>query len=112
MFKRFVMSALIFAAGFALCALTYGSNVPSLAKGALSNQARLVTPPQAAQNPCTPQFWEYRVVTNYDLYKPNVKDINRDLNQFGLQGFEIYQAFQTSPDSGSILTILLRRPRQ
>jgi hypothetical protein len=35
MIKRFAAAAAIFAAGFALCAVTYGGNVASLAKGIL-----------------------------------------------------------------------------
>jgi hypothetical protein len=37
MLKRFGASAAIFAAGFALCAITYSGNLASLAKGSLPN---------------------------------------------------------------------------
>ncbi len=105
MFKRFVTFAAIFMAGFALCALTFGGTIAPLAKETLS-----LPTAQAPQSPCTPQFWEYRVVSR----DSNHKNLESDLNRLANQGFEVFSVKQSGEGStaGFDLTILLRRPKQ
>jgi len=100
MFKRFIASAVIFAAGFALCAVIGGRSFAYL-----SNSQEL-----AAQNPCKPQSWEYRAVFKG---RPD-KNLDAELNQLANQGFEIFSVKQTGEGAtpGFNLTILLRRPKQ
>jgi hypothetical protein len=104
MFKRFIASAVIFSAGFAICAVINGSDLVSFAQ-ALSRPAT-----QAAQNPCQPQLWEYRVVFKG---RPD-RNLDSELNQLANQGFEVFSVKQTGEGStpGFNLTIVLRRPKQ
>jgi hypothetical protein len=96
----FVASFVIFAAGFALCVVIYGGNL-----------ARPASPAVAAQNSSKPQHWEYRVATKY--FKPGKKwEMDSELSLFGEQGFEIHSVTQSSPQLGSYVTIVLRRPKQ
>jgi hypothetical protein len=73
MIKRFAASAAIFAAGFALCAVTYGGNAASLANG-LPNQ----TAPQAQKATQTQIVWEYTWTNNAG-----------EINKLGAQGWEL-----------------------
>ena len=74
MIKRFAASATIFVAGFALCAVIYGGNVASLAKGILPDQ----TYPQAQKASQAQIMWEYMWTNN-----------TNDLNKLGAQGWEL-----------------------
>jgi len=108
MIKRFIKAAVAFAAGFALCAGINGSNLTPLAKETPSSPTAL--PTQAAQNPCKPQLWEYRVVFKG---RPD-RNLDYELNQLANQGFEIFSLKQTGEGAtpGFNLTIMLRRPKQ
>jgi|SRR5262245_55323350 len=109
MFKRFVTSAAIFVAGFAICAGINGSDLVSLAKETLYRPNALAT--QATQNTPAHQFWEYRVVTRYIL-RDNKGGIDQELSALGAQGFEIHTVTESRADVGFYLAVVLRRPRQ
>jgi hypothetical protein len=109
MFKRFVTSAAIFVAGFAICAGINGSDLVISAKEKLSRPNALAT--QAPQNTPTHQLWDYRVVTRYIL-RDNKGGIDQELSALGAQGFEIHTVTESRADVGFYLAIVLRRPRQ
>lgn len=73
MFKRFFTSAVIFTAGFALCAVIWGGSLASFAKGNLSSHSVATT-----QSPQPRTVWEY-------TWTGNAKDLNR----LGAQGWEL-----------------------
>jgi hypothetical protein len=76
MIKRFITSTVIFAAGFALCAVINGKNPVSFAKETLSRPVA-----GAAQEQKEPQpkiVWEYTYINNVN-----------DLNKLGAQGWEL-----------------------
>src|SRR5262245_34528057 len=112
MFKRFVTPAMLFVSGFALCAVIWGGNLASLAKGTLSNQAAPATSAQATPTSPTGQQWEYRVVTGHSLTSISERDVNAKLSNLTEQGFDIYWLDQTSSAGEFHLTIALRRPRR
>jgi hypothetical protein len=107
--RKFITSAVIFAAGFALSAVLGGSNLASLARGTFSGQSALATPAQNTQ-PSTLQKWEYRVLTKH-IHRENKGDMEVDLNRLGEQGFEIFSVTESSGEAGFHLAIVLRRPR-
>ena len=74
MIKRFAAAAAIFAAGFALCAVTYGGNAASLAKGIFPNQLSQ----QTQKAPQTHIAWEYTWTDNAG-----------EIIKLGAQGWEL-----------------------
>jgi hypothetical protein len=107
MIKPFIKAAVIFAAGFALCAAISSGNLASLAKEKLSRQNALVT-----QAPSTAQQWEYRVITGHSLNSISEKDVNAKLSHLTEQGFEVYWLDQVGSGAEFHLTIALRRPKR
>jgi hypothetical protein len=107
--RKFITSAVIFAAGFALSAVINGRSLASLAKGNFSSPAALATPAQNTQ-PSTSQKWEYRVLTK-NIVRENKGDLDVDLNRLGEQGFEIFSVTESNADIGFHLAIVLRRPK-
>lgn len=106
--SRFIASFVIFAAGFALCAVIYGGNLASFANRIL---ARPASPADTAQNSSKPQIWEYCVATKYS--QPGKKwEMDYELSLFGEQGFEIHSVTQSSSSLGSYVTVVLRRPKR
>jgi hypothetical protein len=68
---------------------------------------------QATQTSSTSQRWEYRVVTIskdglFSGYRR--ENVEKELNQLGEQGFEIFRMTQSSSHVGFYTTIVLRRP--
>lgn len=109
---RFIKSVAIFATGFALCAVIDIRNLASLAKGTLSTSAASSSPAQLKQTPSTPQLWDYRVVSNFDVRTLRMDEVDRELNRLGGLGYEIYSVKQTSQNSSTYISIVLRRPKQ
>ena len=109
---RFIAPVAFFAAGFALCAVIDIRNLASLAKGTLSTSAAPASIEQLKQTPSTLQLWDYRVVSNLDLRTLRMDEVDRELNRMGGLGYEIYSVKQTSQNSQTYLSIVLRRPRQ
>jgi hypothetical protein len=111
MIKRFIASAVIFVAGFALCVAVYGGNLGSLAKGLLARPDSPTITTQGALRGL-PQ-WEYRVVTKQMLSIGGNEDYG--LNALGAQGFEVVGVSQSSvvaaPNIYHYLTVVLRRPK-
>ncbi len=106
--RHFVLSVVIFAASFALSAVIDVRNLAFPAKGTLSNPASSTV---AAQNPSTPQFWEYRVVAK-NIYRDNRADNDQELNALAAQGFEIFSVSTPRQDIGFYMVFVLRRPKQ
>jgi hypothetical protein len=100
--SRFITSFIIFTAGFVLSAVIDVRNLASPTKGTLSNSEA------SAQKTSVPQLWEYRVVTR----EHDDKKMDHEVNALGAQGFEVFQMTQSSTNSWTWVTILLRRPKQ
>jgi hypothetical protein len=106
--KHVVSAILIFAAVFMMSAATDGRSFLHSTKSLEPNIAA-----QSSQSP-TLQRWEYRPVTASvgGLLGDRKGIVERELNQLGMQGFEINSMTQSSADVGFHLTIVLRRPEQ
>jgi hypothetical protein len=111
-FKYFMMAAVIYVAGFATNALIGNKSPLSFAKS-----IEPVVVAQTTQTPSTLQRWEYRVVTIsrdglFSGYRR--ENVEKELNQLGEQGFEIFRMTQSSSNVGFYTTIVLRRlgPKQ
>jgi hypothetical protein len=109
---RFITPVAIFAAGFALSAVLDIRNLASQAKGTLSTSAAPASPAQLKQTPSALQLWDYHVVSNLDLRTLRMDEVDRELNRLGGLGYEIYSVKQTSQNSSTYLSIVLRRPKQ
>ena len=110
--KHFMSAVVIFVAGFATNAFISDKSPLSSAKSLEPAVAA-----QANQTPSTSQRWEYRVVTIskdglFSGYRR--ENVEKELNQLGEQGFEIWRMTQSSSNVGFYTTIVLRRssPRQ
>ena len=69
MIKRFAAAAAIFAAGFALCAVTYGGNVASLAKGILPKLNQFWLSGNCRK--CPKMLWSYRLFCRRATFDPS-----------------------------------------
>lgn len=110
--KHFMSAIVIFIAGFATNALIGNESLLSSAK---SFEPTVVA--QTTQAASTSQRWEYRVVTIakdglFSGYRR--ENVEKELNQLGEQGFEIFRMTQSSSNVGFYTTIVLRRlgPKQ
>jgi Domain of unknown function (DUF4177) len=106
--KHFMSAVVIFVAGFATNALMGNK---SLLPAAKSLEPAVVA--QTTQPASTSQRWEYRVVTIskdglFSGYRR--ENVEKELNQLGEQGFEIFRMTQSSSNVGFYTTIVLRRP--
>jgi len=101
--KYVVLAIVFFAAVFMMSVAMNGRSFLQSMKSLEPNIAA-----QSSQSPAS-QRWEYRLVTATGDRKGGVE---KELNQLGEQGFEIYRMTQSSGEIGFYLTILLRRPKQ
>ena len=99
MFKRFAPSAVIFAAGFALCAVIGGKSFAFLSQE-----------PPTQQTPCKPQSWEYHLIAKE--IEDKRREVDAELKALGSAGFEIVSVTQSGSSARHVATIILRRPKQ
>ncbi len=108
--RHFLLSLVIFVAGFALSAVVDGKRLASLTMGTLSNQAVAEVAAQPAQKTSPLPKWEYRVVSRF--VAPGQADVDFELNRFGEQGYEMCGVAQSAGGpAGNVLTVVFRRPR-
>ncbi|HEU0184955.1 MAG TPA: hypothetical protein VFS27_06545 [Blastocatellia bacterium] len=110
----FLSSLVIFVAGFALSAIVDGRRLASTAPGTLSNSLAPEVAAQSASQSSTTQNWEYRVLETVPYRYDRGVGLERELNQLGKQGFEIYEIIRIGPQSpqdADRVTIIFQRPK-
>ncbi|HEY6402390.1 MAG TPA: hypothetical protein VI479_13330 [Blastocatellia bacterium] len=109
----FLSSLVIFVAGFALSAIVDGRRLVSMTPGALSNSLAPGVAAQSASQSSTTQNWEYRVLETLPYRNDRGVGLERELNQLGRQGFEIYEIIRIAPQNphdADRVTIIFNRP--